>query len=188
MPRAAHVVAIIDEIDVDLIIIPPTRRERPANHKPVASITEARTPFNNYRADDYEAMVVAKAGIEVIFWNVVAVVFDVGHVVGVALALMFAPFVFTPFTPFMALKSFMPLAGFMAFVLTPFVIFVPLAGFSSAVLVAFAGVAVSATAAMPGIIILVSLVPGIAIMIVLCKRRNGRSHCERQERSNAESN
>src|SRR5438270_11174602 len=82
MCRAAHIAAVIDEVNANRITVPPARRQRTANNKPIPVILEPRMPRDNYRVANPEPVFPSKMCPEVVFWNapvVVPFVFLIAH-------------------------------------------------------------------------------------------------------------
>ena len=201
MHWAHYVIAVVNEVNVNRILIAPARRHRPAHHEPVTAILEARTAAgNNHGTDDHEAVFVSKMRVEAIFRDVVVVMFNEGHVVDMAVALMLAPFGFTPLTSFMTLEGFTTLVFF---VLTPFMpVTVMVAHLAPVMIVAavpnlapvmvvaaitsFVAAAIVMVASFTLAVVLIAPMPGISVMIiVLGERRYGCAHGKGQNCSQA---
>jgi hypothetical protein len=60
MYRAAHIVAAVNVINVDLVRVAPARRQRTPDGKPIAAVLETRTAFNDHRPDDDKPVFTAK--------------------------------------------------------------------------------------------------------------------------------
>src|SRR4051794_1402067 len=69
MCRTAHVVAVIDVVNINRVSVAPAGRQRTANHKPISVILEARMPGDNYRVANPEPVFPSKMRPEVVFWN-----------------------------------------------------------------------------------------------------------------------
>ena len=74
MCRAAHVVAVVDVINVNRVSVSPARRQWPGNHKPISVILKARMPRDNYRVANAEPVLPSKMRPEVVFRNASVVV------------------------------------------------------------------------------------------------------------------
>ena len=61
MYGAAHVVAIVRPLHVDLVGLAPTRRKRPAHHKPVSAVLKPRMALDHHDALDAEVMLATEA-------------------------------------------------------------------------------------------------------------------------------
>lgn len=114
MPRAAHVIAAINVIHINLIGVAPARRQWAANHEPVPSVVEARTSLNDHRAHNHKAVLAPEMLVPVVIINAAVVPLR---------ELM--PFVLAGFV---ALPSFVapvivPLSGFVPLMLMAFVRF-----------------------------------------------------------------
>src|SRR5438270_1387060 len=69
MCRAAHVVAVVDVVNVNGVSVAPAGRQRTANNKPISVILEARMPRDNYRVANAEPVFPSKMCPEVVFRN-----------------------------------------------------------------------------------------------------------------------
>src|SRR5579864_6272084 len=69
MCGAAHVVTIVDVINVNRVCVAPAGRQRPANNKPIAVILKARMTRDNYRVANSEPVFPSKMRTEVVFRN-----------------------------------------------------------------------------------------------------------------------
>jgi hypothetical protein len=58
--RAAHIVAAVNVVHVNLVRVAPARRQRMPDGEPISAVLEARTPFNDYRPDDDKAVLTSK--------------------------------------------------------------------------------------------------------------------------------
>jgi hypothetical protein len=192
MPRAAHVITVVNVVNVNLVGIAPTRRQGTANHKPIAAVAETRMPGDDHGTHDYEPVLVAEMRAEMVFRDMSAVV---SHVLRVTLMVPLS----------LTFAFFVPLVGFMALMIAPAsvvtaavscIAIVAVMAITIVTIMALVTYGAAAVMAEVSVFILVfifilvlpALVAGIVVTIVLRERRHGGSHCESQQRSQGESN
>ena len=69
MCRAAHVVAVVDVVNVNRVSVAPAWRQRTPHNKPISVILEARMPCDNYRVANPKPVFPSKMRTEVVFRN-----------------------------------------------------------------------------------------------------------------------
>src|SRR5579859_5722875 len=66
---AAHVVAVIDVVNVNRVSVAPAGRQWPGDNKPISVILKARMSRDNYRVANAEPVFPSKMRAEVVFRN-----------------------------------------------------------------------------------------------------------------------
>ena len=69
MCRAAHVVAVIDVINVNRVSVAPAGRQRPGDDKPIPVILKAWMSGDNYRVANAKPVLPSKMRPEMVFRN-----------------------------------------------------------------------------------------------------------------------
>lgn len=181
MPWAAHEISVVIVVDVNLIGVAPSRRQRTGNHEPVAAIVETGTARNDDRSDDYKAVLVAKMPVPIVVIDA-AVMPLIGFMALMAFPGLVPLMVFMfALARFLALPSLMASPVFVLALSMPSVVLVLPSFMPSAVVMAIASITTPVT------LIFVSLVL-VAIMIVLGERRHRYADGQSQDRSKTVSN
>ena len=69
MCRAAHVIAVVDVINVNSVCIAPAGRQRTGNNKPISIVLESWMSGDNYRVANAKPVLSPKRRPEVVFRN-----------------------------------------------------------------------------------------------------------------------
>jgi len=69
MCRAAHIVAVVDVLNVNRVSVAPAGRQRPTDNKPISVILETRMSSNNYWVANAEPVFPSKMRAEVVLRN-----------------------------------------------------------------------------------------------------------------------